>query len=101
MELILVVLAVVLGVPMLVAFFTRREGQSFSERMGEVGDALQSGGQRMQQLGCGLTLAVTVPLLGLIFAGTLGLVVGAAIGLAFGVGMIGSALSGEKPGDDE
>lgn len=61
------------------------------------GDALSAGGERMQRLGWGLTLAVTVPILGLIFFGVVGLIVGGIIGLLFGVGMIGQALSGEKP----
>lgn len=60
-----------------------------------VGNALSSGGRRMQQLGCGLTLLVTVPVIGAILFGTLGLglVVGIGVGLLFGLGMIGDALT--------
>lgn len=47
-------------------------------------------GQRMQRLGCALTLLLTLPILGLLFFGILGLVVGGAIGLLFGVGMLAS-----------
>jgi len=50
-------------------------------------------GQRMQKMGCALTLLLTLPIAGLVFFGIVGLVVGGAIGLLFGVGM----LMPEKP----
>lgn len=49
---------------------------------------LEQTGQRLQQVGCALTLLVTLPILGLAFFGVLGLIVGLAIGLLFGVGML-------------
>lgn len=61
-----------------------------------VGNALSEGGQRMQALGCGLTLLVTLPIIGLIFFGFAGLIGGVVIGLLFGIGMIGQAFSGES-----
>lgn len=64
----------------------------FPTQFSAVGDALSEGGERMQRLGCGLTLAVTIPIIGLIIFGTLGLIVGVVVGLLFGAGMIGDAL---------
>lgn len=54
-------------------------------------------GTRIQRLGCGLTLAVTVPILGLVFAGLLGLVIGLIIGVLLGVGMIAQAFQKVPP----
>ena len=57
---------------------------------------LDDAGKRIQTLGCGLTLVLTVPILGLIFFGLFGLVVGAGIALLFGVGMVKQAFE-KKP----
>ena len=45
-------------------------------------------GQRIQRMGCALTLLLTLPIAGLVFFGIVGLVVGGAIGLLFGYGML-------------
>ena len=77
---------VILGAMLLVAWRWPRQWEA-------VGNALSEGGERMQRLGCALTLAVTLPVIGLVFFGTPGLIVGLIIGLLFGVGLIGEALS--------
>jgi hypothetical protein len=53
-------------------------------------------GQRISKLGVGLTLALTVPILGLLLFGVVGLIVGVLIGLLFGVGTIGAAFAKES-----
>lgn len=78
MEWILVV-GLALGVPFAIAALTRRPGQTTSERAGEIGDALSSAGNRTSAVGCGMTLAFTVPILGFVLAGWLGLAVGLVI----------------------
>jgi hypothetical protein len=45
-------------------------------------------GKRIQKMGCALTLLLTLPIAGLVFFGFLGLIVGGAIGLLLGVGML-------------
>lgn len=44
-------------------------------------------GKKMQSLGCALTLLLTLPIIGLLFFGMLGLVVGLAIGALVAWGM--------------
>ena len=65
--------------PFGVATVTRREGQTYSHRLTEVsdwfsrtGDALEKGGIKMSAAGCGLTLAMTVPVHGFVFFGWIG-----------------------------
>lgn len=99
MELIVAALVTIVALFGLIAQFTRRPGQGWSDRMSEIGDVMSEGGERMQKLGCGLTLALTVPILGLVFFGLLGLIVGAMIGLLFGIGLIGQAFTNKPPPD--
>jgi hypothetical protein len=92
-------IAAAVSVPFLVAAISRREGQTYADRLQEVsdwfsktGDALQKGGAGMQAAGCGLTLAITVPFLGFVFFGWPGLIIGLIIAVAFG----GAAFRGDK-----
>ena len=59
---------------------------------------LEQAGKRMQTLGCGLTLLLTVPILGLAFFGMLGLIIGGLIGLLLGVGLVAQAFEKQPPG---
>ena len=95
---------VALSVPFLVAAITRREGQTYGDRLQEVsewfsrtGDALQKGGAGMQAAGCGITLAITVPIIGFVFFGWAGLIVGLIIAVAFSGAAFRSAGSGKPP----
>lgn len=73
---------VVLGALMVVAWRWPRQFEA-------VGNALSAGGEGMQRIGCALTLLVTLPILGLIFFGIIGAVVGLVIGLLLLGGMAG------------
>jgi hypothetical protein len=56
---------------------------SFSERMSAIGDSLDSAGKRTSRVGWGLTLALTVPILGFLLFSWIGLIVGLVVALAF------------------
>ena len=64
-----------------------------------VGNALSQGGERMQRMGCALTLLVTLPIAGLIFVGAVGGVVGLVIGLLLIGGMAGSTSTEKSRGE--
>jgi len=50
----------------------------------------------MEKIGCLLTALITLPILGVIFFGPAGLIVGIIIGGVIAIGAIGSTISTEK-----
>ncbi len=56
-------------------------------RAEEVGEKVQAAGKKIQQVGCALTLLITLPVVGVLFAGPIGGIIGGAIGLLLFVGM--------------
>ena len=59
--------------------------------MQEAGERMQGVGKSMQRMGCLLTGLITLPILGVIFAGPIGLVIGLAIGVLIFAGTIAQA----------
>ena len=85
----LLVLAAIVGAMCAIGYLTRKPGQTFSERMTELGGTFDRAGKGMTAAGCGLTLAVTVPILGFVLFSWAGLAVGLLIAVLFA----GSAFS--------
>ena len=56
-------------------------------------DKIKQAGEKMQRIGCALTLMITIPLILTIFLGPLGLVIG---GIIFFIGLAGMFKSGKK-----
>lgn len=57
-----------------------------AEKLEKIGQSMQDAGKKTQRIGCGLTLLLTFPIIGLFF-GPIGFIIGAGLGLLLFIGM--------------
>lgn len=61
------------------------EGQA--EKLEKIGQSMQDNGKKTQRIGCGLTLLITFPIIGLFF-GPIGFIIGTGLGLLLFIRML-------------